>query len=81
MILPPPLKKPTLRRRYRRYFSSPRLEFIRLNSLIVLARSNTSRKTFELSKNYIKSSSYRTILNRRRSLFISPGIIVFGVTF
>ena len=54
---------------------------MRLNPLVILARSGTSRKTFKLSKNCIKSGPYRTILNRRRSLFISPGIIVFGVIF
>ena len=54
---------------------------MRLNFLIVLARSSTFRKTFELNKNCAKSGPYRTILNRRRSLFISPGIIVFGVIF
>ena len=81
MTLPPPLKKPALRRRYRRYLSSPRLESMRLNPLIILARSSTSRETFELSKNCTKSSPHRTILNRRRSLFISPGIIVFGIIF
>ena len=81
MTLPPPLKKPALRRRYRRYFPSPRLEFIRSNSLIILTRSGTSRKIFELNKNCTKSNSHRTILNRRRSLFISPGIIVFDIIF
>ena len=54
---------------------------MRLNFLIALAYSGTSRKTFELSTNCIKSSSHRTILNRRRSLFISLGIIAFGTIF
>ena len=75
------LKKFTFKRRYRRYFFSFRLEFIRLNFLIALIYSSTSRETFELSTNYIKSSSHRTILNRRRSLFISLDIIIFDTIF
>ena len=81
MTLPPPLKKPAFRRRYYRYFSSFRLEFIRLNFLIALARSGTSRETFKLNKNCIKIGSYRTTLNRRRNLFISLGTIAFGAIF
>ena len=48
---------------------------------MILAYSDTFRKIFELSTNCIKSNSYRTILNRRRSLFISLGIVTFGTTF
>ena len=54
---------------------------MRLNFLIALARTGTSRETFELSRGYIKSGSYRTILNRRRNLFISPGIVAFDTIF
>ena len=54
---------------------------MRPNSLIALARPGTPRETSELSGGCVKSGSHRTTLERRRSLFISPGIIAFGAIF
>ena len=54
---------------------------MRLNFLIAPVYSGISRKTFEPGANCIKSGQYRTILNRRRSLFTSPGTIAFDTIF